>query len=112
MRLSRMFGPMAWLLIVFGELSLNLDTISALCGCEKPPTGFIDKVYKGADGQEAKYGVFIPHDYDGKKAFPLLLYLHGSGLTGTDGRVQIKGGLGQAIKKQERMFTFIAVFPQ
>ena len=56
--------------------------------------------------------VFIPHEYDGKRAFPVILYLHGAGLTGTDGREQVKGSLGEAIRRREKSFPFIVVFPQ
>src|SRR5262249_28232582 len=94
-----------------GAVSVHLDPVSARANSEKPSTGFIDKVYKGADGYEAKYVVFIPADYDGKKAFPIILFLHGAGQTGTDGRNQIRVGLAPAIKK-EKTFEFIAVFPQ
>src|SRR2546427_4509376 len=107
-----MLGPKEWLLVVLGALSLDCKAMAAWPSGEKPRTGFIDRTYKGADAYEAKYVVFIPHDYDGNRAFPLILFLHGSGATGTDGRTQIKGGLGQAIKKQESTFGLIAVFPQ
>src|SRR5437899_8407838 len=106
-----MSAPMKWLLVVLGTLSVHLGPISSRAHGEKPTTGFIDKVYKGGDGYEAKYVVFIPHDYDGKRAYPLILYLHGSGQTGTDGGKQTGVGLGPAIKKQEKTFEFIAVFP-
>jgi predicted peptidase len=76
------------------------------------PTGFLDKVYKGRGDAPAKYVVFIPHEYDGTRAFPVILYLHGAGLTGTDGREQVKGSLGEAIRKREKTFPFIVVFPQ
>ena len=36
-----------------------------------------------------RYVVFLPHDYDGTTAFPLILFLHGSGQVGTDGRKQV-----------------------
>jgi predicted peptidase len=42
----------------------------------------------------------------------VILFLHGSGETGTDGQKQVKVGLGPAVKKQEKTFPFIAVFPQ
>ena len=74
-------------------------------------TGFLDFVYKGSEG-EGKYVVFVPHDYKGDKAYPLILFLHGAGETGTDGVKQTKVGLGPAIKKKEKSFPFIAVFPQ
>jgi poly(3-hydroxybutyrate) depolymerase len=76
------------------------------------PTGFLDRVFKAADGTESKYVVFVPHNYDGKKPYPTILFLHGSGATGTDGRAQVKNGLAPAIRKQEKSFPFIAVFPQ
>jgi predicted peptidase len=79
---------------------------------DKEETGFVDRVFKDAAGKESKYVLFVPHDYKGNKAFPLVLFLHGAGETGTDGQKQVKVGLGPAIKKQEKTFGFIAVFPQ
>ncbi len=75
-------------------------------------TGFINKVYKGPDGTESKYVVFIPHDYKGDKEYPVILFLHGAGETGTDGEKQAKTGIGPAIKKKEKEFPFIVVMPQ
>jgi len=75
-------------------------------------TGFLDHVYKDADGKESKYVVFIPKDYDGKKAYPLILFLHGAGETGDDGEKQVKVGLGPVVKKQVDTFPCITVFPQ
>src|SRR5262249_43200392 len=69
-------------------------------------------VHKDSDGGEAKYVLFVPHDYKGDKAYPLILFLHGAGETGTDGHKQAEVGLGPAIKKREKNFGFIAVFPQ
>ena len=79
---------------------------------EDPKVGFMDRVHKDADGKEAKYVLFVPHDYKGDKEYPIILFLHGSGETGTDGEKQAKVGLGPAIKKEEKTFPFIAVFPQ
>jgi len=74
-------------------------------------TGFISKLYKGPEG-DGKYVVYVPRNYKGDKEFPLILFLHGSGETGTDGEAQAKQGLGNAIKKMKEDFSFIAVFPQ
>jgi predicted peptidase len=79
---------------------------------EDPKVGFMDRVHKDADGKEAKYVLFVPHDYKGDTEYPVILFLHGSGETGTDGEKQAKVGLGPAIKKEEKTFPFIAVFPQ
>jgi predicted peptidase len=75
-------------------------------------TGFLDRVHKDADGNEAKYVLFIPKDYDGKKAYPLILFLHGAGETGDDGLKQTKVGLGPVVQKQADTFPCITIFPQ
>jgi len=77
----------------------------------EPKHGFIDKVYNGPEG-EGKYIVFIPKAYDGSKEFPIILFLHGAGETGTDGKKQAEVGLGKAVKAHADTFPFIVVFPQ
>lgn len=74
--------------------------------------GFLDRIHKDADGKEARYVLFVPHDYSGDKPYPLVLFLHGSGETGTDGKRQAAVGLGAAVRKQEKAFPFLALFPQ
>lgn len=101
-------------------LKLVILTVAALLwmglalarAADSEERGFLDRVIKDADGKEAKYVVFVPHDYDGKKPYPTILFLHGAGETGTDGQKQARGGLGNAIRKQEQTFGFITIFPQ
>jgi acetyl esterase/lipase len=78
----------------------------------RPGTGFVDKVYRGADGTEARYTVFVPLTYDGSAAVPALLYLHGSGPRGTDGRAHLERGLAQAIRAKHLDCPFLVIFPQ
>jgi thiol-disulfide isomerase/thioredoxin/pimeloyl-ACP methyl ester carboxylesterase len=75
-------------------------------------TGFHDKVFRGADGSESKYVVFVPRDYTGDKAVPAILFLHGTGARGRDGRNQTIGGLAKAIRDRTEDFPFLAIFPQ
>src|SRR5438270_9339750 len=56
-------------------------------------TGFVHRIHKGADGTEAKYVVFVPHDYRGDRPYPLILFLHGAGEWGSDGQKQVTVGL-------------------
>jgi predicted peptidase len=93
-------------------LPLGLLVVVLPLGAADPKTGFIDRVYKGTDGTEVKYVVFVPADYKGDKPYPLILFLHGAGETGTDGTKQTKTGIGAAIRKQEKTFPCIVVFPQ
>lgn len=73
--------------------------------------GFLNRVHKDPDGRQAKYVVYVPPEYKGDKAYPLILFLHGAGETGSDGQKQVMVGLGPAIR-QRKGFPFIAVFPQ
>jgi predicted peptidase len=73
--------------------------------------GFLDKVYKGADGVESKYVVFVPPGYSPDKAYPVVLFLHGSGSTGNDGKKQVSG-IAAEIRKNEKAFPAVVVFPQ
>lgn len=74
-------------------------------------TGFVGKTYE-AKGDVSKYVVFIPRNHDTGKPIPAILFLHGSGLQGTDGRRQLTGALAHAIHQQVNSFPFIVVFPQ
>lgn len=79
--------------------------------------GFVDKTFKNADGTESPYVVFVPHDYDGTKEYPVILFLHGAGETKSDknkggGKMPVEVGIGPAIKKQEKTFPFITVIPR
>ncbi len=73
--------------------------------------GFHLRTVKTATG-ERKYTLFVPERYDGSKAFPAVLFLHGSGERGEDG---IKGGqigLGAAVLAHPERFPALVVLPQ
>jgi thiol-disulfide isomerase/thioredoxin/predicted esterase len=78
----------------------------------RPGTGFIDKVYRDADGSESKYVVFVPHTYDDMTAFPAIVFLHGAGSRGSDGQRHLRGGLARAIRQRNEDFPFLVIFPQ
>ncbi len=81
------------------------------CAGDKSEHGFLNKVFKDKD-EESKYVLFVPPSYKGDTAFPVILFLHGAGERGTDGKKQAKVGLGKAIKDKKQDFPFIVVFPQ
>ncbi|MDB5308875.1 MAG: hypothetical protein JWO38_3077 [Gemmataceae bacterium] len=74
--------------------------------------GFVKKAFKNADGSTSPYVVFVPHDYDGKKDYPVILFLHGAGETKGGSKEPVEVGIGPAIKKHEKTFPFIVVIPQ
>jgi predicted esterase len=61
---------------------------------------------------ERKYSVYLPIGYDPKKAYPAVLFLHGSGERGTDGIASAQIGLGAAIAQHPEDFPAIAILPQ
>ena len=72
---------------------------------------FVERVIKDESG-EHRYTVFLPEDYSADKKWPVILYLHGAGERGNDGKRQLTIGLAPAIEKRKATFPFIAVFPQ
>jgi predicted esterase len=78
----------------------------------RPGTGFVDKVFRDKDGTELKYVVFVPLNYDSATPVPAIVYLHGSGARGTDGRAHLEHGLAPAIRAKKLDFPFLVIFPQ
>jgi len=79
---------------------------------DEPKTGLLDRTFAGDDGKEAKYVLFVPHDYKGDKPYPLILFLHGAGETGDDGKRQTYVGLGPVLRMQAKTFPAFVIFPQ
>jgi len=75
------------------------------------PTGFIQKTMT-VNGKDRAYAVFVPRDYDPHKAWPLVVFLHGSGERGSDGFLQTDVGIGHAIRQNADRFPCIVVMPQ
>src|SRR5262249_25287152 len=69
--------------------------------------------YKDKDGKEAKYVLFVPHDYKGDKPYPLILFLHGAGEREGGNKAPVDVGIGPAIKKMgEKDHPFFVLFPR
>jgi len=79
-------------------------------GHESEP-GFHVRTVKTAMG-ERKYSVYVPDGYDGTKALPVVLFLHGAGERGDDGIVPAQVGIGPAIFNRPGGVAAIVVFPQ
>src|SRR5437764_14206194 len=92
--------------------TLILSTLGAPGADAAPGRGFVERTYRDPDGPESKYSLFVPHGYDPAKPVPVILFLHGSGEIGTDGVAPTRVGIGPAIRKRERDFPFLVVFPQ
>src|ERR1043166_3579025 len=75
------------------------------------------KVFTNARQETLLYRLFVPPNYDPRKKYPLIVYLHGGGGRGNDNLKQIEGGNGYLIdsftqaETQSRYPSFV-VAPQ
>ncbi|HRK20781.1 MAG TPA: hypothetical protein PLX06_03190, partial [Fimbriimonadaceae bacterium] len=74
-------------------------------------TGFLDRAVT-VEGQERKYVIHVPVGYGPGQKWPAILFLHGRGESGTDGRFQLWHGLERAIVRDSEKWPFVAIFPQ
>lgn len=72
-------------------LGLGFSSDAWAYSCPQTPSPARTETYQGflgrvqqLDGKELPYRLFVPKDYDAKKAYPLVLYLHHAGLAGGD----------------------------
>lgn len=95
------------------SIFLALTALAPLAGAEDCPvtTGFINKTIT-IDGLTRRHVVYVPHDYDATKTWPLILFLHGAGERGDDGLLQTQVGLPDAIRNHPERFPAIVVIPQ
>jgi predicted esterase len=93
--------------------SLNglLAAVLLVCLAQTSNADFVQRVITD-DAGDHSYTVFVPENYSADKKWPVVLYLHGAGERGSDGKRQLTIGLAPAIKKRQSSFPFIAVFPQ
>jgi predicted esterase/prenyltransferase beta subunit len=73
--------------------------------------GFHLRTVQTEDG-ERRYTVYVPEGYDGSRAYPVVLFLHGAGERGQDGITPAQVGIGPAIFNRSGGIPAIAVFPQ
>lgn len=84
----------------------------ANAGAKLGETGFVIKTLEGGAVKDRKFGVFVPYGYDGSKAYPVILFLHGAFEGGGNPEVAFSVGLGAEIAARAKTFDYIAIFPQ
>jgi predicted peptidase len=57
------------------------------------------------------YRVYLPQNHNPKKKLPVMLFLHGNGVNGTDNERHVTG-INETINRHPEFFNFIIVFPQ
>lgn len=64
------------------------------------------------DGYNRRYALYVPADYDARKPWPLILFLHGWGERGNDGKRPTEVGLGPMVLRYPERFPALVVIPQ
>jgi predicted peptidase len=63
-------------------------------------------------GESLPYAVWLPPGYDAARAWPCVVFLHGSGESGTDGLKPTLQGIGPALLEHPERWPCIVLFPQ
>ena len=74
-------------------------------------TGFLNRTVMEA-GEEYRYQVYVPADWNDHKKWPVILFLHGSGERGNDGVKQTLVGIGPVLRNHPERVPAIVVMPQ
>jgi poly(3-hydroxybutyrate) depolymerase len=74
-------------------------------------TGFLNRSVT-VDGEDYRYVVYVPRAYNAAMRWPVILFLHGSGESGTDGLLQTELGLPRAVRRHPERFPAVIVMPQ
>jgi len=96
---------------------LALAVVAAACASSPAPSrasvcsGFVFSSLEFG-GRSHPYALYVPRAYDGTRAWPLILFLHGKGECGRDGSRQLHVGLGPELLARPERWPFLVLFPQ
>ncbi len=79
-------------------------------GVVKPALAY--RTFMNSRGTAYHYALFEPPEYRGDRAWPLILFLHGYGDRGTEGRQYTAVGLPPALESMKEGFGFFVLCPQ
>ncbi len=74
-------------------------------------SGFLSRVIE-RDGESRRYVVYVPREYVPSRRWPMIVFLHGRGESGTDGSLMLAQGLPLAIMRAPARWPAVVVIPQ
>ncbi|HVT99599.1 MAG TPA: prolyl oligopeptidase family serine peptidase [Acidobacteriaceae bacterium] len=74
-------------------------------------TGFLNRSLV-VNGTLRRYVVYLPDTWNKQQAWPVILFLHGSGERGSEGMDETQIGLPQSIRLHPERWPFVVVMPQ
>ncbi len=63
-------------------------------------------------GSTVRYALYVPPGYSARRAWPCVVFLHGSGECGTDWAKPTRVGIGPALRAHPERWPCLVVFPQ
>ncbi|MEP6470966.1 MAG: PHB depolymerase family esterase [Acidobacteriota bacterium] len=93
-------------------LLLFLSAFLARGGQPPATAGLLAGEIEAPGGAKLPYLVYVPRDYDAARRWPLVLFLHGQGESGTDGWRQLLQGLPPALFAAPERWPAIVLLPQ
>lgn len=100
--------------VIAPDTATNVITPDTSVVTSPPPAAEFDSaVYQYGQSQHLPYRILLPRNYDSTKAYPMLVFLHGIGESGTDNERQLLWGasLFQTDSIRNNYPAFI-IFPQ
>ncbi|GHN03045.1 phospholipase [Cytophagales bacterium WSM2-2] len=92
---------------------LFICLLFALTSAGQDNSLFLKREFKDKKGSLLPYRILYPDNYDKKKKYPLVLFLHGRGECGIDNEKQLIHGSKQFLSNENRKnFPTIVLFPQ
>ena len=92
----------AWLMsVLLAWMGLAAGSDSSATAAD-PKDVFEARTFKGEGETELRYRLMKPEDYDPKKKYPLVLFLHGAGERGDDNTIQLVHGMADFARDDNR----------
>ncbi len=101
------------LLVATAALALALIPSCGGAGRDegRGPTGILFGSLE-TDGRGYPYALYVPREHDPSQPWPLVVFLHGRGESGTDGSKPLAQGIGLALLRDAAAWPCLVLFPQ